>query len=94
MTYPASYKTDYTNGRAITLASMRRLGLRELNVLCLNPTCRHEKAFSADDYADEMEVSWFRPRMICAKCGGKVDVRPKWKEQPTMPTRLRYDGPR
>jgi hypothetical protein len=84
MTYPASYKTDYTDGRAMTLASMRRLGLRELNVPCLNPACRHEKTFSTDDYADEIEVSWFRSCMICAKCGGKVDARPNWKERPAV----------
>ena len=26
-----------------------------------------------------------------AKCGQCVDVRPNWKEQPVMPTKLRYD---
>jgi hypothetical protein len=26
------------------------------------------------------------------KCGGKrVDVRPNWKEQPVLPTKLRYE---
>jgi hypothetical protein len=94
MTYPASYKTNYTDGRAMTLANMRGLGVRKLNVLCLNPACRHEITFNADDYGDDIEVSWFRPRMICARCGGKVDVRPHWKEQSTMPTRLRYYEPR
>ena len=51
----------------MTLANMRVLGVRELNVLCLNPACRHEITFSADDYASEIEMSWFRSRMICAK---------------------------
>ena len=92
MTYPASYKTNYTDGRAMTLAKMRGLGVRNLNVLCLNPACRHEITFSADDYASEIEMSWFRSRMICARCGDRrLDVRPNWKEQPTKPTKLRYD---
>jgi hypothetical protein len=32
---------------------------------------------------------WFRSRVKCDNCGGKrVNVRPKWKEQPAMPTEL------
>jgi hypothetical protein len=30
----------------------------------------------------------------CGKCGShgnKIDVRPNWKEQPVMPTKLRYE---
>jgi hypothetical protein len=30
----------------------------------------------------------------CGKCGGrdnKIDVRPNWKEQPVLPTKLRYE---
>ena len=62
-----------------TLSKMRQLGVHELNVLCLNPGCRYALTFSADDYADETELSWFRPRMICAKCGcSRIDVRPNW----------------
>jgi len=38
------------------------------------------------------EVSLFQRRAKCSKCGGQhVDVRPNWKEQPFMPTKLRYD---
>jgi hypothetical protein len=82
----------YESDLRMTLADMRVLGVRELNVLCLNPACRHEITFSADDYASEIEMSWFRSRMICARCGDRrLDVRPNWKEQPTKPTKLRYD---
>jgi hypothetical protein len=64
-----------------TLSKMRELGVHELNVLCRNPACSHEITFSADDYAGDLELLWFRPRMICARCGGgRLDVRPNWKD--------------
>ena len=70
-------------GPPVTLGNMRANGVPGLNVQCLNPACRHEITFSVDDYADDIEVSWFRPRMICSKCGDKrIDVQPNWKEQP------------
>jgi hypothetical protein len=72
---------------SITLGNMREQGTRALNVLCLNPACRHEITFNADDYASDIEVSWFNSRIICAKCAGKVKVRPNWKDQPVMPTK-------
>jgi hypothetical protein len=43
---------------------------------------------SVDDYADEVEVPSFAPRMVCSKCGEKVDVRPNWKEMPAPPPKL------
>jgi hypothetical protein len=44
------------------------------------------------NYPAETEVPSFQRRAKCGKCGGKrVDVRPNWKEQPVMPTRLRWD---
>jgi hypothetical protein len=64
-----------------TLSKMRELGVHELNVLCRNPACSHEITFNADDYAGDLELLWFRPRMICARCGGgRLDVRPSWKD--------------
>ena len=70
----------------ITLGNMRRLGVHELNVQCLKPACSHAITFRSDDYADEIQLSWFRPRMICARCGGKrIDVSPNWKELPATP---------
>jgi hypothetical protein len=74
----------------MTLGNMRKLGVRGLHVLCLNPACCHQLTFSADDYAADIEVSWFTSRMVCGKCGGKrVGVRPDWKERPELPTKLR-----
>jgi hypothetical protein len=72
---------------SMTLCKMRELGARELNVLCLIPACGHEITFSADDYAEDTELSWFKPRMICPRCGGRrIDVRPNWKELPSTPS--------
>jgi hypothetical protein len=62
---------------SMTLANMRELGRHELHVSCLNPRCGHEIMFGADDYTGDTELSWFRARMICAKCGGsRLDVQP------------------
>lgn len=66
----------------MTLANMRRNGVRGLSVACLSPSCRHELIFGADDYPGDTELNWFRTRMVCAKCGGRrVDVRPNWRER-------------
>ena len=70
-------------GEPMTLGNMRQLGARGLAVYCINPLCRHQSVFSADDYPDEVPVPSFRARMKGGKCDGeKVDVRPNWKEQP------------
>ena len=64
---------------SMTLNKLRELGVHELNVLCLNPSCGHEITFNADDYGADTELSWFRPRMICARCGnGRLDVQPNF----------------
>jgi hypothetical protein len=65
---------------SMTLANMRDLGVRGLRVLCRSPACRHEITFSADDYTGDTELSWFRARMICARCGDSLDVQPNWHE--------------
>jgi hypothetical protein len=63
--------------RSMTLADMRELGTHELHISCLNPSCGHEIMFSADDYTGDTELSWFRARMICARCGSsRLDVQP------------------
>jgi len=70
----------------MTLANMFEQGVHELSVSCLNPACSHEIIFSADDYAAGINLSWFRSRMICARCGNnRLEVRPNWKERPGMP---------
>jgi hypothetical protein len=68
----------------MTLGNMRHLGVRGLVVYCLNPKCRHEMVIRADDYADDVPVPWFGPRMVCTACGMiGADARPNWKEQPS-----------
>src|SRR6516165_4478267 len=58
-------------GPPITVGNLRQLGVRGLLVSCRNPQCRHEATMSVDDYADEIEVPSFAPRMVCSKCGGR-----------------------
>jgi hypothetical protein len=45
------------------LGNMRHLGVRGLAVHCLNPKCRHQTVFSADDYPDDVEVPSFQSRI-------------------------------
>jgi predicted DNA-binding ribbon-helix-helix protein len=73
------------SGPPITLASLRQLGVRGLLLVCFDPKCRHEATFGVNDFADEIELPSFAPRMVCSKCGGKVQVRPNRKEMPVMP---------
>jgi hypothetical protein len=43
-------------------------------------------------YPVETEVPSFQRRAKCWKCGRRARRRrPYWKEQPAMPTKLRYD---
>jgi hypothetical protein len=72
-------------GPPMTLGGLRQLGVRGLLLICLDPKCRHEATMSVDDYADEIELPSFAPRMACSQCGGKVAVRPNWKEMPIPP---------
>ena len=77
-------------GPPMTLGSMRELGVQRLLVSCLR--CQHEALIDVSSHKAETTVPSFIPRMKCTECGGKrVDVRPNWKEQPPMPTKLRYD---
>ncbi len=82
----------YPPGSLMTLGNIRQLGVRGLLVSCLNPQCRHEETFSVDDYADEIEVPSFAPRMLCSKCGWKrMEVRPNWNEMTIMPPKVQLD---
>jgi hypothetical protein len=49
------------------------------------------RTFGVDNYADEIEVPSFAARLVCSKCGGKVEVRPNWKEMPVMPPKVQLD---
>jgi hypothetical protein len=73
----------------MTVGTLRQLGVRGLLLVCLDPKCRHEQTMSVDDYADEIEIPSFAPRMTCSKCGSeRLDVRPNWKEMPIPPPKL------
>jgi hypothetical protein len=78
----------------MTLGNMRRLGVHHLIAFCLNDACRHQAPIDESAYEDDVEVPSFQRRIKCGKCrrrGRWVDVRPSWKEQPVLPTKLRYD---
>ena len=67
-------------GPPMTLANMREHLSRELLVYCLNPNCRHTAVLNVDDYADDVPVRWFGPRMVCTGCGVVgADARPNWR---------------
>jgi hypothetical protein len=51
----------------MTLGNMRQLGARGLAVYCINLLSRHQSAFSANDYPDEVRVPSFRARMKCGR---------------------------
>jgi hypothetical protein len=57
----------------MTLGNMRHLGVRGLAVHCLNPQCRHQTVFSADDYPDEV------PTVI----PGEDEMPEVWRQRPT-----------
>jgi hypothetical protein len=55
--------------REMDLGNMRHLGVRGLAVHCLNPKCRHQVVFSADDYPDEVEVPTTQPLFVVVSEG-------------------------
>ena len=72
-------------GPPMTLGNMRALGVQRLVASCLNDARRHVAMIDVSAYPAETEVPSFRPRVVCAKCGGRgrhIDVRPNRKEQP------------
>ena len=69
----------------MTLGDMRHVGVQRLVANCLNPSCRHKGLIDVSKFADDVEVSSFVWKVLCAKCGAcgtHIDVRPNWKEQP------------
>ena len=63
----------------MALGNMRQLGAQNLIASCLNDACRHTALIDVSHYPAETEVSSFRSRVACAKCGSrgnKIDVRP------------------
>ena len=69
----------------MTLGNMREVGVQRLIASCLNDACQHTALIDVSSYPAETEVPYFRPRVVCAKCGSRgnrIDVRPNWKAQP------------
>ena len=72
-------------GPPMDLANMRRNGVRSLIAYCLNDACRHQAVIEVWSYPPETEIAYFKNRVVCAKCGArlnKIDVMPNWKEAP------------
>jgi predicted DNA-binding ribbon-helix-helix protein len=74
----------------MTLGNLRQLGVRGLLVCCVNPQCRHEATLGVDDY--EIELPSFAPRIVCSKCGGKVEVRPNSLPLPPLLSHRRINS--
>jgi hypothetical protein len=51
----------------MTLANMRANGVRNLIVYCT--PCLRMIVFNADNYAEDIPVPVFGPRMVCTGCG-------------------------
>ena len=64
------------------------MGVQNLVAFCLNDACRHQALSDVSTCPAETDVPSFRPRVKCGGRGNKIDVRPNWKEQPFMPTKL------
>ena len=76
----------------MTLGNMRRHGVHHLIAYCLDDACRHQSNHRRVELSRRHTVPWFQSKVKCGKCGrgGRwVDVRPNWKEEPGMPTKLR-----
>jgi hypothetical protein len=78
----------------MTLGNMRHLGVQGLIASCPNPPCRNEGPIDVSKFADDVELPSFASKVVCAKCGSrgnKIDVRPNWEKQPSLPTVLQHD---
>jgi hypothetical protein len=63
----------------MTLGNMRDLGVQRLIASCLNPACHHTALIEVWSYPADIEIPYFKSRVVCAKCGSrrdKIDVRP------------------
>ncbi len=67
-------------GRPMTLDNMRANGVCALAVYC--ERCHHHAGLDVSDYADDVPVPAFGPRMVCTRCGAiGADARPNWGER-------------
>src|SRR6516164_5689354 len=62
-------------GPPMTLANMRRQGVRKLIAYCLNDSCRHQALIDVSAYPDNVEVPSFQRRIKCGECGGQAGGR-------------------
>jgi hypothetical protein len=70
-------------GPPMDLANMRKLGVRELFVTCLE--CHHEADVNVDRYDGTESVPSFANRWPCGKCGERSSaVRPAWHTGPNQ----------
>jgi transposase len=61
---------------------MRGLGVENLIAYCPNDACRHQALIDVTRYPADIEVPYFRDKVVCGKCGGEsAFVRPNWKER-------------
>jgi hypothetical protein len=66
--------------RPMTLGNMRANGVRSLAVHC--ERCHHQALLDVNDFADDVAVPLFGPRMVCTVCGAVgADARPNWNER-------------
>jgi len=53
-----------------------------LAVYCGGRLCNHSGVLDVSDYADDVPVPAFGPRMVCMRCGAiGADARPNWNER-------------
>jgi hypothetical protein len=66
----------------MTLGNMRQQGVRSLSITCGALHCHHGASMDVSDFADEVMVPAFGPRMVCTVCGAiGADARPNWNER-------------
>lgn len=66
----------------MTLGNMRENGVRSLAITCGALWCHHKAILDVADYADDVTVPSFYPRMVCTVCGAiGADARPNWNER-------------
>ena len=66
----------------MTLGNMRENGVRSLAAWCLSRGCNHRSTLDVSNYADDVPVPSFGPRLRCEVCGHLgADARPNWNER-------------
>jgi hypothetical protein len=66
----------------MTLGNMRENGVHLLSITCGAIWCHHQAVLDVSDFADDVAVPSFGPRMVCTFCGAiGADARPNWNER-------------